>query len=88
MLCLSRTAIFAFLGLGYVSLLIGVAAGILPPWSPTGLLPLRLVWSVVAAIAAASTLCSGSEACARKPCLGLRECLSNARRSPHCLPPR
>jgi 1,4-dihydroxy-2-naphthoate octaprenyltransferase len=47
---LSRPVIFALLGLGYASLLLGVVASVLTPWSLTGLLSLPLAWSIVATV--------------------------------------
>jgi 1,4-dihydroxy-2-naphthoate octaprenyltransferase len=52
---LSRPVIFALLGLGYASLLLGVSAGVLPPWSLAGLLSLPLAWSIVATVRQSSS---------------------------------
>jgi 1,4-dihydroxy-2-naphthoate octaprenyltransferase len=52
---LSRPVIFALLGLGYASLLLGVAGGVLPPWSLTGLISLPLAWSIVATVRQSSS---------------------------------
>lgn len=55
---LSRTGIVALLGLGYASLLLGVAAGALPAWSLTALLSLPLAWTVVSAVRQSQSLLS------------------------------
>jgi 1,4-dihydroxy-2-naphthoate octaprenyltransferase len=52
---LSLPVILALLGLGYASLLLGVAVGFLPPWSLTGLLSLPLAWSIVATVRQSSS---------------------------------